>query len=288
LLAASGGAALAQSSPSYLSGMTDRTEYESWFAGLTGEYKAGVEYWVNHRSNRPPPNCFANGMPPESDWVRGCQIAQQRFAPLDAKRKLDPDYRLGWNSIQSPEVQAAAREQAAAPAPSRDAFLAPCSQEVALAYQRGMVPSPTVAYQVQESCISRKMQEAYQAAQAAREASLRAQAAREAQEEARRRQQAEADAQRAQLAAEQSPDNKCRQPKFAGGLMDQFNDFDVFKSAGVKSVDIEHLTTVTWDQDNLRVVCHGTFVLSNGGRLTGTLQMKPNVAGDMIVQWKAD
>ena len=103
-----------------------------------------------------------------------------------------------------------------------------------------------------------------------------------------RQREAQAAAERAQLVAEQSPDNNCRQPTFAGGLIDSFNDFEVFKTSGFKSIDIEHLTTVRWDTDTMDVICHGTFLLSNGGRITGTLEMKPNVAGHMISRWTRD
>ena len=105
----SSGGTYAQSPDSYLDGVNDRSQYESWFAQLTADYKKGVEFWVGNRSKPMQASCFGQGAAPESDWMRGCLTAQRRFAPLDAKRKSDPEYRLGWNSIQSVEVQQAAR-----------------------------------------------------------------------------------------------------------------------------------------------------------------------------------
>lgn len=99
--------AKAQSSAPYLSGVEDRNAYEAWYASLQGDYKTGVEFWVAHRSLPKEASCFNSGMLPASEWMHGCLSAQQRFTPLDARRKGDPEYRLGWNSVQSIEVQQA-------------------------------------------------------------------------------------------------------------------------------------------------------------------------------------
>lgn len=271
----------AQSSGSYLDGVNDRSQYEIWFAQLTADYKKGVEFWVSNRSKPMQPSCFGQGAAPESDWMRGCLTAQRRFAPLDARRKSDPEYRLGWNSIQSPEVQQAARTRQveavnAGAFPSLGNISAQCSQETSSA-SRGMNLSPDILFQMQASCFERYRQIAVQSAQIARDAQLRAQAAQEAE-----RRQAE------QVAAEQSPDNHCRNPKFAAGLMESINEFDTFKSNRMKSVDIERLTTIKWDASTGTVICHGTFIFTNGRSLTGSLQIRPNVAGEMIKQWYPD
>ena len=63
------GSALAQPSAYYLAGLSDRTSYEDWFAGLQGEYKTGVEYWVTHRSFPKEATCYASSMPPGSEWI---------------------------------------------------------------------------------------------------------------------------------------------------------------------------------------------------------------------------
>lgn len=100
---------------SYMGGASDRAGYEDWFASLSGEYKAGVEYWAGHRGN--PKEAFCNGAR-ASEWMDGCLTAQQRFISLDAKRKADPEYRLGWNSV-SASIQPA---KAATPDPSTTAL----------------------------------------------------------------------------------------------------------------------------------------------------------------------
>lgn len=283
-------AASAQNEAPYSAGVADRSTYENWFAGLSGGYKTGVDFWVYHRSLPGQDTCFANGMSRRSDWMYGCLAAQQRMSPWDVRRNSEPDYRLGWNSIQSPNVQAAVRARQAAMANSSSNTSssgynsalagdvgARCAQEVSFAYKRGQVSSPAVAYQIQEGCMERYRQQAIQVAQQTREAQLRATAA----QEATRRQNE-------QIAAEQSPDNNCRKPSFAKGLMDSFSGFDFYKNMGVKAMDIEHLTTVAWNTETMAVTCHGTFILSSGNNISGTIEMRPNIAGEMIVQWHAD
>ena len=146
-----------------------------------------------------------------------------------------------------------------------------------MVYGRRLFPDPAVQYQLHSDCLERHRQEATKNAQAARDVELKAQAARES-----TRRQTE------QVLSEQSPNNKCRKAEFAKGLMESFNDFEGFKTAGYKSVDIEHLTTIKWDEENLNFVCHGTFVLTNGRNVVGTLEIRPNIAGSMITKWRPD
>jgi multidrug efflux pump subunit AcrA (membrane-fusion protein) len=94
----------------------------------------------------------------------------------------------------------------------------------------------------------------------------------------------------AQLAAENSPDNHCKQPKIAGELMVNFNNIQLVQDYNVQSVDIEHLTTIRFDiiQGQNIYVCHGVFVLMNGRHVPGTLATRINVAGNVIVRFTAD
>jgi hypothetical protein len=85
----------------------------------------------------------------------------------------------------------------------------------------------------------------------------------------------------ARIAAENSPDNQCREPNFARKLIDAFNDLDWIDRR--KAVDIEHLVTLPQG-----VKCHGVWVLTDGRRIEGTLTIKPNVAGDTIVEFKSE
>jgi TerB N-terminal domain/TerB-C domain len=82
----------------YSQGRADRGRLEGWFGSLTGDYRAGAEYWAGHRSSSNRGLC--NGAPPSTgpDWTAGCIAAQQRLAAPDGRRKTEPNYRLGWNA----------------------------------------------------------------------------------------------------------------------------------------------------------------------------------------------
>lgn len=85
-------------SPLYDQGRADRVAYEAWFSGLQGDIRAGAESWAGRRSLRSPGNCeAAAGQSPL--WSTGCSMARQKLAPLDGRRKAEPDYRRGWNSV---------------------------------------------------------------------------------------------------------------------------------------------------------------------------------------------
>jgi hypothetical protein len=83
----------ASPSPMFQKGQADRTQWETWVSGLSGDYRAGVDYWAGQRSLPHPGNC--EGSP---EFITGCATAKQRLAPIDAQRKSQPDYRLGWNA----------------------------------------------------------------------------------------------------------------------------------------------------------------------------------------------
>ncbi len=91
------GSASAQQTPSFQAGASDRATFEQWFGSLTGDMHNGALYWVTHRSIPKEAHCGGGG-----DDLQGCLAAQQRLAPIDARRKAEPDYRLGWNSVQAP------------------------------------------------------------------------------------------------------------------------------------------------------------------------------------------
>jgi uncharacterized protein len=89
------------SSPAFKQGQIDRQNWESWFAGVTGDYHAGAEYWATHRSDQHPPSCGASPPSTSADWTAGCYAAQQKLAETDLRRKAEPDYRKGWNALPS-------------------------------------------------------------------------------------------------------------------------------------------------------------------------------------------
>ena len=88
-------------------------------------------------------------------------------------------------------------------------------------------------------------------------------------------------------AAENSPDNHCKDPDTARAILQAWNDMDAFKDINLRAVDIEHLTTTSWGTDN-RISCHGLFITNRGMKSLGTLTIKKNVAGDPISSWQPD
>ena len=90
-----------QQSSLFIQGQTDRQGWESWFGALTGDYRTGAWYWSGQRSLPKPGSCNAAPVFTSSDWTAGCFAAQQKLAASDVRRKTEPDYRLGWNSLPS-------------------------------------------------------------------------------------------------------------------------------------------------------------------------------------------
>ena len=86
-------------------------------------------------------------------------------------------------------------------------------------------------------------------------------------------------------AAEESPDNYCRTPPVAGKVIEYYNSLVQAGDASYKSVDIEHLVTESFDAKARTMSCHGTFVLTNGNRQSGSITARPNVAGNIIVSF---
>jgi hypothetical protein len=80
----------------YERGRNDRIAWETWFNSLSGDYKAGAYYWSGQRSLPHPGPCAS----PKPDFTSGCLDAQARLAPSDARRKAEPDYRVGWNYLR--------------------------------------------------------------------------------------------------------------------------------------------------------------------------------------------
>ena len=79
----------------FQAGQTDRNAWETWFNGLTGDAHAGAEFWAGQRSQPHPGSCNTYGY--SGDWTSGCVSAQRRLAASDARRRSEPDYKLGWN-----------------------------------------------------------------------------------------------------------------------------------------------------------------------------------------------
>lgn len=83
-------------------------------------------------------------------------------------------------------------------------------------------------------------------------------------------------------AAEESPDNYCKEPSTAGAVINYYNSLVRAGDAAFAAVDIEHLITEQFDAKAKTMSCHGTFVLTNGSRRDGSIIARPNVAGTII------
>lgn len=79
-------------------GAADRKAWEIWFEGLVGEERDGALYWASQRSLPSPGSCALL----DGTKAVGCRGAQTRLSPSDARRKTEPEYRAGWNSIRNP------------------------------------------------------------------------------------------------------------------------------------------------------------------------------------------
>lgn len=84
-------------SPSFLQGEADRQSMEQWFNSLSGDFHAGAEYWAAQRNTPNPGSCYGSQGADLGQFTSGCLAAQQKLAPIDLRRKTDPEYRLGWN-----------------------------------------------------------------------------------------------------------------------------------------------------------------------------------------------
>ena len=92
-----GATAVLAQSPAYEAGQADRKAWEQWFDSLTGEYKSGAEFWAGQRNKPNPGSCYGSAGETLGSWTDGCVDAQRRLATTDARRKNEPDYKLGWN-----------------------------------------------------------------------------------------------------------------------------------------------------------------------------------------------
>ena len=105
--APSGPQALAQPtmnppSLAFQQGAADRRGWEAWIGSLGTDARAGADFWAAQRSLKVPSPCAAPAGPFEvgpTSWEAGCVAAQTRLRAIDARRKGEPDYRAGWNSL---------------------------------------------------------------------------------------------------------------------------------------------------------------------------------------------
>ena len=87
------------SNPVITAGRQARIDYEAWFSGLKGDIRSGAEWWAGVRSHASRDRLTCETGTPLS--VTGCKQAQTILSPSDDRRRTEPDFRAGWNSLQS-------------------------------------------------------------------------------------------------------------------------------------------------------------------------------------------
>jgi hypothetical protein len=94
--------------------------------------------------------------------------------------------------------------------------------------------------------------------------------------------------QAAQKAAEEAPDNLCRDPAIARMEMDDLN-LNHVANYGLRIIDVKHITTVVAPSNiSETLVCYGVVELSDGANISGTITFRKNAAGDPIFTWASD
>jgi hypothetical protein len=182
--------------------------------------------------------------------------------------------------------QQAAQEQAAAYA----------QQQAAMAAQRQRRAADERRHAVerQQEANARAMAEAAQQEQASyeRQQAAARQAKLNAEQQAAEQQDADARKKLVEetrvanlLAAEQSPNNYCKEQSVAGDVINHYNSLVAAGNRALSAVDIEHLITEQFDKQARTSSCHGTFVMTNGSRRSGSVVARPNVAGTIIVSF---
>ena len=86
----------AGASVEFLAGRRARAEWEAWFGGLSGEARAGAEWWAGARSaaGRNHLGCGVG----TAAFMGGCEQARTMLTASD-RRRSEPEFRAGWNSF---------------------------------------------------------------------------------------------------------------------------------------------------------------------------------------------
>jgi hypothetical protein len=84
-------------SQAYDDGRNARAAFENWFNGLgAGDFHDGAQYWAGHRSVKPVPTTCHFTSP---SFEQGCLEAKRQLTPSDIRRKTEPEFKVGWNSL---------------------------------------------------------------------------------------------------------------------------------------------------------------------------------------------
>lgn len=83
----------------YQEGQADRRAWEAWISTLGEAERSGADWWASVRSSPHPPACSsATDKGDMSRAMAGCAEAKSRLTQSDRRRRLEPNYKLGWNN----------------------------------------------------------------------------------------------------------------------------------------------------------------------------------------------
>ena len=109
-------------SPSFAQGLSDRQAWEAWLNSQEGGFRDGAEWWASIRSSAGPPSCAEAPGSDRQAAVSGCNAARAGLSPFDSRRKADPEYRAGWNSLVVASSESRAYQQGVADRQSWEAW----------------------------------------------------------------------------------------------------------------------------------------------------------------------
>jgi hypothetical protein len=85
-------------SQAYQDGARDRSDWESWFASVTGDEHEGADYWSGVRNTPGDHACTDGKGATSADFQKGCNEARDKLTPIDARRRAELDYKAGFNA----------------------------------------------------------------------------------------------------------------------------------------------------------------------------------------------
>jgi hypothetical protein len=85
-------------SASFAEGLADRQSWETWLSGLPPDEARGAKWWATNR-NSPGHTTCALAAADDAAFAAGCMNAQGKLAPVDVRRRSDPEFKKGWNSL---------------------------------------------------------------------------------------------------------------------------------------------------------------------------------------------
>jgi hypothetical protein len=93
------GAATSSPYTAFQAGLDARRGWEQWFAGLSGDYRAGAAFWASQRSLPKPGSCRAPDGASRGEFTDGCEGARGTLMPSDYRKRSQPEFKQGWNSL---------------------------------------------------------------------------------------------------------------------------------------------------------------------------------------------